>query len=395
MNIVFCIDDNYVELAKVSIKSYRDWNPLAKIIIVSENKIQDDLDYDENIIIKLPKKFRNRGEGDRISNAAYLKCFLTELPYDKVLYVDPDTICQRSLKELYKTPVEYIGLCESHKFGEKQAEALGLSKYGLTGMMLMNLDNLRKIKFTDLCLDVEKNLPIPSTGWQHDETCINVALKDKLTFLDKKYDYCHNRKYDNPIKESEAVILHYVGDGKKDMPFDNRYPEISKIGAEIYGKRIAIVGNAKSIFDKSNGEEIDNHDFVIRFNRGFITEPKAQGTKTNMLLLACNLTPKEIMSYKPDYVVNRSNAWENPTAFVINNKERAKMTNRLIAQPSTGFIAIDICFNYMAASIDLYGFDFEKTPTFYNPEGYKTPHNYTAEEEAVLEYERRGRLKIH
>ena len=395
MHIVFCIDKKYIDLAKISIKSYREYNPLAKITVVSEEPMPDYINYDENIIIKLPKTFRNRGEGDRITNAAYLKCFLTELPYDKILYVDPDTICQRSLKELYNIPVEYIGLTESHKFGKKQAEALGVERYGLTGMMLMNLKNLRQIGFTKLCLDVEENYATPSTGWQHDETCINVAMRGKLTFLDVKYDYCHNRRYDNPIPEEDAVILHYVGDGKKDMPRENRYPEVKDVGDTIWGKRVAIVGNAKSIFDKHNGAEIDKHDVIIRFNRGFIVDKDSQGSKTHILLLACDLTPTELASYHADFIVNRSNCWKNRTPYTINNKARGEMTNCLSAQPSTGYIAIDLCLNYCAASIDLYGFDFEATPTFYNPADYKTPHNYDSEEKIVRQYERDGRLVIH
>ena len=395
MNIVFCIDSNYIEMAKISIKSYREYNPLAKIIVVSEKPMPKYIDYDENTIIELPKVFRNRGENDRITNAAYLKCFLTNLPYDKVLYVDPDTICQRSLKELWNIPVEYIGICESHKFGEKQAQALGLPKYGITGVMLMNLKNLRKINFTARCLDVEANYMTPSTGWQHDETCINVAMAGLMTFLDKKYSYCHNRKYDYPIPEKEAYILHYVGDTKKDMPRENRYPEVQDIGDLIQGKSVAIVGNAKSIFDKDNGSEIDRHDVVIRFNKGFIRSKHCQGTKTTILLLACELTEEEIESYHANFVVNRSTCWKNKTKYTLNNKERGKMVETLTAQPSTGYLAIDLCLNYGASEIDLYGFDFEKTPTFYNPEGYQTPHNYSAEEKVILEYEEQGRLKIH
>lgn len=395
MVIVFCIDGNYIELAKTSIKSYREYNPLAKVIVVSETPMPKYIDYDENIIIKLPKTFRNRGEDDRITNAAYLKCFLTQLPYDKVLYVDPDTICQRSLKELWNINVNYIGICESHKFGKKQAEAIGVPIYGITGVMLMNLKALREIDFTKKCLDVEENYATPSTGWQHDETCINVAMKGLLTFLDKKYSYCHNRRYDNPIPEEDAYILHYVGDTKKDMPRDNRYPEIQDIGNIIQGKSVAIVGNAKSLFNTPKGSEIDKHDVVIRFNKGFVFDKEYQGSKTQILLLACVLSPRELNSYHADFVVNRSTCWKNNTKYTLKSKEKGKIADILTAQPSTGFLAIDICLNYGASKIDLYGFDFEKTPTFYNPEGYKTPHKYSEEEKIVKEYERQGRLKIN
>lgn len=394
MRIVYCLDENYADMASVSIQSFRKWNPLAKIVVVSENPLPREIGYDQNINIKLPKKFRSRKENDRITNAAYLKCFLTELPFRKCLYVDPDTICQKPLRELYNTPVKYIGLTESHAYGKQQAQELGLKKYGITGMMLMNLDELRNINFTQKCLDVEQNFKCPRRMWRHDETCINIAMNGMLTFLDKKYNYCHNREYDDPIPEEEAYILHYVGKTKEDMPKPNKFPEIEEIGEHIRGKNIAIVGNAKSIFDKSNGKEIDSHDFVIRFNRGFIIKEESQGKKTNLLLLACVLTPEELKSYNAEFICNRSKHYPNPVKYTIRSEQRAFMKLRLGSQPSTGFMAVQICLNYGAKSIDLYGFDFEKTPTFYNPEGYKTQHNYANEEGIMREYESMGLIKI-
>lgn len=38
MKIVFCVDENYVEMAKVSIQSYRKFNPTAEIVVVSEKQ---------------------------------------------------------------------------------------------------------------------------------------------------------------------------------------------------------------------------------------------------------------------------------------------------------------------------------------------------------------------
>lgn len=395
MKIVYCLDENYIDMATISIASYKKMNPTAKIIVVSERPMPKEMGFNENFLIKLPKVFRNRGDDDRITNAAYLKCFLTELPYKKCLYVDPDTICQKPILSMYKTTIKYIGITESYSFGKKQAKALGLPRYGLTSMMLMNLEELRKIDFTKKCLNVEETLPTPSTGWQHDETCINFAMWDKLEFLDIKYNYCHNRKYDTPINERDAFILHYIGDGKKDFPKLERYSEIEEIGKKIKGKSVAIVGNAKSIFDKKNGKKIDEHDFVIRFNKGFLINEEAQGKKTNLLLLACLLSKEEIDSYHSEFVCNRSHSYINNVPFTLANDQRAIMKLRLGSQPSTGFMAIDICLYFGARSIDLYGFDFEKTPTFYNPVDYKTQHDYNKEEDIVLRYEKEGKLKIN
>lgn len=390
MKIVYISDTNYLPYLAKSIKSFRKYNPLAEFVVVSEQKLDIDV---ENIVIELPKVFRNRGNGDRITNTAYLKLFLTQLPYDKILYVDCDTLCQSPLNELWNTDCEYIALTESHNFGKKQAKAIGADKYGLTGMMLMNLKNLRKIGFTEKCLDVEQNYPTPETGWQHDETCINVAMKDKLTFIDHKWNYCHNRNYENPINECNAPILHFVGKDKQDMLETPFYDDFQYILDEIKGKNVAIVGNAQSLFDHTYGKDIDKADVVIRFNKGFPNNIVSQGKKTTILMLACDLSKTDIDFYKAKYVLNRSGIASN-NAPTISKEDRNKLAQMIGSQPSSGFMAIDMCLTANAKSITLYGFDFERTKTFYNPEGYVSPHNYNKEQTLVLGYEQAGLLKL-
>lgn len=212
MKIVYCVDENYLKYAEKSIESVLYHNPKAEIIIVSLKPIK--IGKFKNVVIPVKKEFRKRCENDRISKTAYLKCYLTQLPYDKIIYLDCDVMCQKSLKELWDIPCQYINICQTYT--KDQAKALGLDKYALSGMMVMNLDNLRKIDFTKRCLDCE-SIPEPETGWQHDETMINLALKGKLNFIDQKFNYCRNRFYESPIKEQEAHILHYVGNQKDDM----------------------------------------------------------------------------------------------------------------------------------------------------------------------------------
>lgn len=173
------------------------------------------------------------------------------------------------------------------------------------------------------------------------------------------------------------------------------YEEIKAIRPYIKGKSVAIVGNAKSIFDKRNGKEIDEHDTVIRFNKGFIYNKDAQGSFTTMVFLACNLASYELQGYKAKFFINRSNHYYNPTALRISNGDRKFLANRLGAQPSTGFMVIDICLRFGADKIDLYGFDWEKTPTFYNEPSYVTQHKYSEEEKIILDYKKEGLLTIN
>lgn len=392
MIIVFVADSNYTEYLAQSVKSYKKFNPSARIIVVSESPVDTDV---ENIIIKMERQdFRFRDKNERLNRTAYLKLFLTRLPFNKVLYVDADTICQAPLNELWDIPTKYISICESHSYGKKQAEALGLEKYGLAGMMLMNLKELRKFNFTEKCLQVMDTLPTPTTGWQHDETCMNVVLKGKLNFVDNKWDYCHKRIYPNPIREQDAKILHYIGKEKDDilnLPF---YKSTSYLLEYIKGKDVAIVGNAKSLFNKNYGKEIDSHQVIIRFNKGFIIKKESQGTKTDILLLACEISKEDRDSYNARYIVNRSKNYHNSSDLRISQMDRRLLADKLGSQPSSGFMAIDLCLTANAKSITLYGFDGELSPTFYNPDGYVTRHDYTKEQEILKEYEKSGLLTV-
>lgn len=171
------------------------------------------------------------------------------------------------------------------------------------------------------------------------------------------------------------------------------YRQIEPIGEAIKGKSVAIVGNAQTIFDKEYGEEIDNHDFVIRFNKGFISKPKSQGTKTSLLMVACSLTQEQLSSYRAEYICNRSNRYCAGN-YTISNDDRRSLKQLLGKQPSTGFMVIDFCLKFKAGHIDLYGFDWV-SPTFYNPEGYVTPHDFLLEKEIIEGYEKEKKLDIH
>lgn len=396
MIVVYCLDENYRRWTDISIKSVRKFNPDAKIILVTEKPMSMWRDDIQNFVIPLNKRFRNKGQRDRITNAAYLKLFLPEIAADKIIYLDGDTIIQSPLKPLWDMPCDYINLCESHQFGKLQANAINTEKYGLTGMMVMNLNALRQIKFTEKCLEVESSGFTPATGWQHDETCINIAMKGLLSFIPVTWNYCRGRDYsaENTIPIEQANIVHYIGRNKNDMQIRPCWDNITPIKKAIRGKSVAIVGNAASLFDFRYGKEIDNHDFIIRFNKGFITRPECQGTRTNWLICACLLKPEEFNGYHADFMANRSSSYINPFNFTLSNRDRMTLKARIGRQPSTGFMAIDVCLTAGAKNIDLYGFDFEKTPTFYNPPDYKTDHDYRKEREIVLQYQDAGLLQI-
>ena len=387
MQIVYVADENYMRYVQKSAQSLLKVNPEAHITVVSPRPLETKF---ENVVIELKGTYKKRSQNDRITDATYLKLFLTELKYDKIICIDADTIIQKPLDELWAQNVRYIGLCESYVIGKQQAKDLDLKKYGLSGVMVMNLQNLRKIGFTQKCLEAKAEPKL----WCHEETLINVAMQGKLKFLPVKWNYCHNRDYGAAaIKEEDAAILHICGKDKTYLDYES-YDEIRQVKKFIKGKSVAIVGNAKSIFDKKDGKKIDAHDLVVRFNRGFVINKEAQGKRTDILLVACELNLDEKASYKAWFSINRSKNTKCGD-LTISDRPRDALRALVGKQPTTGLMAIDLCLEASAKSIDLFGFDFEKTPTFYNPEGYITPHDYNAEEKIVLSFQKRGLLRIH
>ena len=382
MQIVYVADANYMGYVERSAKSLLKTNPDANIAVVSPEPVETRF---ENFVIPLDRTFKHR-KNDRITSTTYLKLFLTELPFDKIICLDGDTIVQQPLDELWNIDCKYINLCESHAYGKVQAKELGVSRYGLSGMMVMNLKNLRAIDYTSCCFRANPQV----TKWQHEETLINCALHSFLKFIPIKWNYCLGRAYPKPVPMSEVGILHVCGKDKSYMW--SAYHEIRPIMDYLKGKRVALVGNAQSIFGTHHGFEIDRHDVVIRFNRGFITDPEAQGTRTDVLFLATELNIDEKLQFRAKYYVNRS---ANTTCgdYTISNDDRARLKAWIGKQPSTGFMAIDIC-RECGCEIDLYGFDFNASGTFYNPPDYKTWHDFDTEERLVRDMEERGVLTI-
>lgn len=394
--IAYVCDDRYLPYLKKSMDSVRRYNKNVEFAILASRELTVP---GAKVYTFLPDtdKFKYK-PNDRMKEGVYYKLYLTQLPYDKVIYMDCDVVCQRPLNPLWEEKCDFICATESHNYGKVQAAELHLQKYALTGMMVMNLKALREYDFTNKCL---AKLAEINPKW-HDETVINLVMKDKIRFIDKKYNYCRNREYDNPIPESDAYLLHYVGGQKQDMLKRTRFLDLWPLWDKIEGKSVAIVGNSQELISRNQGKEIDAHDTVIRLNKGF---PRAEiGLKTDILFLACTLSPSEMSRFVGAFTVQRSKLCKNVCHYKISTMDRTmliqeanpycKELRKPNSQPSTGFIAINFALEANAKKIDLYGFDFFERPTYYNPKGYQTLHNGEKEKEKVLEYQKWGLVNI-
>ena len=179
----------------------------------------------------------------------------------------------------------------------------------------------------------------------------------------------------------------------------------ARMRAQLAGQSVAVVGNAKSLFAAELGAQIDRHDIIIRLNKGFVQAPAAQGTRTDMVGLTPELSEGEVSAhFAPRHMLMLIPKMRHYRIFGRENVQNTLFypfrwwlaDRKLIGRrPSSGFMAISWLVRLgVAREIVLYGFDFGQTPTYYNPVGYKTPHNFAREGQIIMGWQAEGRLRI-
>jgi len=167
-------------------------------------------------------------------------------------------------------------------------------------------------------------------------------------------------------------------------------------------KHIAIVGNSQSLFDFSYGLEIDSHEVVCRINRGVIIKDyKVQGTKINVWAYSILRIVEDLFSkVKCHNTIHLSEKHRKTrvdgkklkqfqahaqTKFWYPMETLKELQQALnYDRPSSGLILLYLVYRCNPASINLFGFDWKKTPTWYFQESI-TEHNWQLEKKFVKE----------
>lgn len=216
---VYLTDNNpkYIQMCKKSIDTLIKFNPNAKITIVSPQPIQ--IGYNNIVLSDLNNLELKQNKNDRISKTAYLKLLFTKLPFNKCMFIDPDTLINGNLYNIFIANIPYIGCTQSHNYGNIQAKQFNHQKYFLSGFMIMNLKNLRKINFYDKVMNYYSNMKKYENikNWQHQQTILNIQFYDLITEIHKKYNYCYNRQYTNNLNDNQIIIYHFPGENKQYM----------------------------------------------------------------------------------------------------------------------------------------------------------------------------------
>jgi hypothetical protein len=191
----------------------------------------------------------------------------------------------------------------------------------------------------------------------------------------------------------------------------------------VKNKTIAVVGNSLSLSDSNYGSDIDSHDLVIRFNKpATLLLPNVEnshGTKFDIWAFWAigafyNSFMNEMPSldkYLKDKSIHKIQVSMNGHSiltrdYISHTMPRAMYTSlksnlQYISKessltPSAGIAILEWLRYSQPAIVSIYGFDFKKTPTFSEPEQYKSDmikrfdsrckHDYSAEEAYANKY---------
>ena len=135
---------------------------------------------------------------DYYTNTTYFRLFLPELypQYDKILYLDSDITIVGDISELYNTDMGTNlvaaapdDIIQYNKVFQDYAELVvgveSYTKYFNAGVLLMNLDQLRKFKFQEKFIYL---LTTVRFSVAQDQDYLNRLCKGRVTLVDRQWD---------------------------------------------------------------------------------------------------------------------------------------------------------------------------------------------------------------
>ena len=240
--IFFAVDDGYLPFLAVVMQSLIDNSSKENIYdikilftkISNENqyKIKNRYESDNvkiefvdlnNYLEKFNDKFYTR---DYYSKTTYYRLFIPDLypEYDKVIYLDSDMTVLTDVAKLYNIDIKDNllaavpdGVIQSEPaFQEYVEKVVGMSDYNYyfnAGMLLMNLDALRKFKFIDKFLYLLETIKFAVA---QDQDYLNRICKGRTYMLDESWN-----TMPGGIAEKENLNIIHYNLSYKPWHFDN------------------------------------------------------------------------------------------------------------------------------------------------------------------------------
>ena len=253
MNLLFVIDDAYVEQFKVVLFSIAQQMPQQdfQVFVMQKRLLEQDAaikQYVEKLemvyhpVVVGEEAFAHAPTTDRYPDTIYYRLLAHEFllaEVDKILYLDADLICLNDFRELYDMEMgEQLYAAASHNEDGLLLDYVNKlrlnnfemdSSYFNTGILLMNLKAIRPyVKRKDILDFIEKNrnrLMLPDqdvlNGLYADRV---MAIPDEIYNYDARYSLIYQAKsqgkWDLNWVIDHTVFLHFAG---RDKPWKSNY----------------------------------------------------------------------------------------------------------------------------------------------------------------------------
>ncbi|MGT2847081.1 glycosyltransferase family 8 protein [Streptococcus massiliensis] len=252
MNLLFSIDDRYVEQFKTTLYSvyHNSGQADLHVFVLQKNVLKKHKEI-ESFCQKLAitytplvigeKDFEDAPTTDRYPETIYYRLLAHEyLPVDlnRILYLDADILCLNDIRPLYELNMgEMLYAAASHVKNEGVTDTINklrlqnfeAESYYNSGVLLMNLPAIRKlVKRKDILNYIERNSHIL---FLPDQDVLNalyghftIQVADELYNYDARYDMLYYMRgkgsWDLDWVIEHTVFLHFCG---RDKPWLKEY----------------------------------------------------------------------------------------------------------------------------------------------------------------------------
>ena len=241
LNVVFGINNRYVDYAKVAIDSivtnnvsgshYVFWILSTDISDENKKKMKKYAQSvnQEIVFVTIDSKYTEKWNKmssfwPSIIMARLLIPEVLPQSVKKALYLDADVLVAEDLKNLFDINVEnyYAAMVEDAVPQLHQLELLKGRKYANSGVILFNLNKMRQDKIPQLLWKyLDENFERfsckegPSCYTFKDQDLINLVLKDGIKFIDLKWNNQDLMKWQDVSDSNREGIYHFVSSENK------------------------------------------------------------------------------------------------------------------------------------------------------------------------------------
>ena len=233
VDLFFACDDNYIPMFSVvveSIKKHLNPNRRYNVKVLytgnisqqnqerieraysSNNFIVDFVDISDKVG-NICEKLHTR---DYYSKSTYYRLFIPELypNLKKALYLDSDILLLDDVAKLFDNdlkdnlvgaiPDESVWVVpEFQRYVETRINLDNYKKYFNAGILLMNLEEMRKIKFEELFLELLSSITF---NVAQDQDYLNTICKDRVLYLDKVWN---KMPIIDDVDINDIKLIHY------------------------------------------------------------------------------------------------------------------------------------------------------------------------------------------